>query len=444
MTESSNNNSPLYNMSAVLRETGLKPDVLRAWERRYGLPNPIRSSGGHRLYSRKDIDIVKWLQARQVEGMSIRRAVELWKELSEVGPDPTYEYNRLDFRADDFQPIDALPMEALRNKWLEACLMFNHRLADDSLNEALALYPVERICIDLLQPALFEVGKRWYHGTATVQQEHFVSAQVNRRMESLINATPDPTRDQTVMVGCPPGELHTYPSLFISLMLRRKGYKVIDLGADIPLDQMQMTIATIKPDLVVMSAQQLTTAASILTAAYLLQEWKVAFAYGGLVFNRIPSLRSQIPAYFLGENLAEALKSINSLLAGTLSYPRDLQVAGNRQAMITRFQESRPRIELALFDIMKKVGLSIGQISEVNNYLGDRIIAALTFGNPAFIEPDLEWLRGSLSIRKLPLNLLAVFLKSYSQSIKDNMDIAGESIMEWMDVLVTKINEQHQ
>lgn len=83
-----NSKSALYNLQAVLKETNLKPDVLRAWERRYGLPKPERTAGGHRLYSEYDIATIKWLRARQEEGLSISRAVELWKEISDSGHDP--------------------------------------------------------------------------------------------------------------------------------------------------------------------------------------------------------------------------------------------------------------------------------------------------------------------------------------------------------------------
>ena len=79
---------PAYNLKVVVQETGLKPDTLRAWERRYGLPQPERTAGGHRLYSQRDIDTLKWLVARQEEGMSISRAVELWARLTEEGQDP--------------------------------------------------------------------------------------------------------------------------------------------------------------------------------------------------------------------------------------------------------------------------------------------------------------------------------------------------------------------
>ena len=72
--------SPVFNLKAVLQETGLIADTLRAWERRYGLPTPNRSAGGHRLYSQYDIETIKWLIARQAEGLSISRGVQMCNE----------------------------------------------------------------------------------------------------------------------------------------------------------------------------------------------------------------------------------------------------------------------------------------------------------------------------------------------------------------------------
>ena len=86
------NNDPTFNLKVVIRETGLKPDTLRAWERRYGLPDPQRTEGGHRLYTRRDIDMLKWLMARQNEGVSISRAVSLWQGLVAEGKDPLQEH----------------------------------------------------------------------------------------------------------------------------------------------------------------------------------------------------------------------------------------------------------------------------------------------------------------------------------------------------------------
>jgi MerR family transcriptional regulator, light-induced transcriptional regulator len=430
--------TPLYNLSLVLNETGLKPDVLRAWERRYNLPKPVRSSGGHRLYSRQDIETVKWLQARQAEGMSIKRATDLWKELGSAGQDPIKEYKPGVTFIPDYPPVEGMQMDILRSKWLEACLVYDRHRADVILNEAFAVFPIERVCVEILQQGLSEIGVRWYHGSVTVQQEHFVSAQVMRRVEVLNNATPDPTHEQTILVGCPPGELHTYPSLFLSLMLRWKGYKVIDLGADVPLDKLNPTITAIQPDLVVMVAQQLTTAASILTVASLLKGWEINLAYGGLIFNRIPYLCTRIPAHFLGENLVDALAMIESLLTGAQNPPVIQGIADSWQTLAIRYQESRPRMESIIFADMQKLDLPIGQISELNAYLGDRVNAALAFGKPDLIEPDLEWLRGLNSIRKLPSDLLTHYLDHYRQALQKEMGEVCEPIVRSMETHVTK------
>ena len=80
--------TPIFNIKAVVAQTGLNPATIRAWERRYGLPKPQRTRGGHRQYSQRDVDMLNWLIARQEEGMSISHAVELWNSELDMGRDP--------------------------------------------------------------------------------------------------------------------------------------------------------------------------------------------------------------------------------------------------------------------------------------------------------------------------------------------------------------------
>src|SRR6476661_3974138 len=68
---------PIYNTRAVVRRTGVPADTFRAWERRYGVPSPQRTAGGHRLYSDRDIAIIRWLRDRTAEGINISHAVQL-------------------------------------------------------------------------------------------------------------------------------------------------------------------------------------------------------------------------------------------------------------------------------------------------------------------------------------------------------------------------------
>jgi DNA-binding transcriptional MerR regulator len=142
-----NETTPTFNLKVVLRETGIKPDTLRAWERRYGLPEPQRTSGGHRLYSQRDIDIIKWLIARQDEGLSISKAVKLWRSLKEEGNDPLYmaAYQTADTPA--LTTTTSSNFSEIRQNWIQACLRFDEPSAERILTQAFAIYPVAMVCI---------------------------------------------------------------------------------------------------------------------------------------------------------------------------------------------------------------------------------------------------------------------------------------------------------
>ena len=232
------NTTPVYNLKVVLKETGLTADTLRAWERRYGLPTPQRSAGGHRLYSQRDIETIKWLMARQAEGLSISHAVDLWNEKTATG---------VDLLADSVKPTLISPsantLEAVRREWISACMSFNEPLADQTLNQAFALYPLEIVCTEVLQLGLREIGEMWYRDEAIVQQEHFASALAHRKLDSLIAAAPPPTRSQTVLIGCTPGERHFFSPQLLTLLMRRRGLPVVYLGADVPLIKFDETQA---------------------------------------------------------------------------------------------------------------------------------------------------------------------------------------------------------
>lgn len=258
--------TPTYNLKAVLRETGIKPDVLRAWERRYGLPMPDRTPGGHRLYSLYDIETVKWLIQRQNEGLSISRAVDLWNEMLSQDRDPLEKSTQPTLALQARQQAIYLPpetnLESIRSHWLAACLNYNETAAEQALNQAFGLYPVETVCTEILQRGMAELGMLWYEGRASVQQEHFASGLAMRRLDSLLSAAPAPTRSQTVLIGCPPDEWHTFTPLLLALFLRRRGINVIYLGANVPANRFEETIAAIQPSLIILAAQQLTSAAT--------------------------------------------------------------------------------------------------------------------------------------------------------------------------------------
>lgn len=425
---------PVYNMKVVAQETGIKPDTLRAWERRYGLPDPGRTSGGHRLYSQRDVELIKWLMARQEEGLSISRAVELWRSIKSEGQDP--------LRARPYREAGppALPMEVvsgnavadMRDAWLSACLDFDEPRAERVLTQAFALYPPETVCVEVLQKGLAHIGDLWQAGQATVQQEHFASALSLRRVNVLVEAAPAPTRPERLLIGCPPGEEHTFSPLLLTLMFRRAGWDVLYLGANVPVARFRTTVQRVNSNLVILTAQQLRTAASLLDVARLLRGEGVSLGFGGLIFNRTPALRERIPGHFLGEHLEDAVRAVGRILA-THSPAPDVEPASKTyQEALAHYREQRAEVEAYVWQTLKTDSISYEHLAIANLHLSRDIVAALTLGDMDFLEPEIAWVEDMMGNYDLEPALLYRYLQAYHAAVETQLDERGRPIADWL------------
>ena len=230
--------TPMYNTKLVVGETGVPADTFRAWERRYGLPRPQRGEGGQRLYSERDIATIRWLRDRTNEGLTISQAVAL-----------------LESEAESSAAIDQpRSFDALQAELLQALLRFDAVGADGILSEAFGLYALDTVCVNIMQPALVGVGEMWHAGTASVAQEHFASQFLRRKLLALLNIYDVPEGRATVVAACAPGEQHDMGLLLLALFLVRRNFRVVFLGADVPIEALQQAVAQVHPEIVCISA----------------------------------------------------------------------------------------------------------------------------------------------------------------------------------------------
>jgi DNA-binding transcriptional MerR regulator len=429
---------PRFNLKAVVQQTGLKPDTLRAWERRYGLPTPERSSGGHRLYSQHDVDIIKWLIARKREGLSIKRAVELWRQVEAESRDPLQAATPI---ATPTAPAP-VPHPAgetiaqLRRQWIDACLAYDEQRTEQLLNQAFGLYSPETVAIELLQRAVVQIGEGWYKGDVTVQQEHFCSSLVVRRLEALVMAAPPPIRPGRILAACPPEEQHVIGLLLLTFLLRRQGWAVAYLGANVPVEQLATTVAVIRPQLVIMAAQLLHTAAALKESALALQQAGVPLAYGGQIFNLLPALRERIHGHFLGEELKGVPQRVESLMAAPRPVPTPQTIPEEYLSALEHFKERQGLVETRVIQAGSGAGYAHGHLALVNRELGLNIAAALALGDMDLLGTDIEWVTGLLRNRGLPDEALFGYLHAYHQTALQQLDERGQLITAWLGNLV--------
>jgi MerR family transcriptional regulator, light-induced transcriptional regulator len=427
---------PVYNLKVVLRETGIKPDVLRAWERRYGLPMPQRSAGGHRLYSQHDIAIIKWLIARQHEGLSISSAVELFREQEASSGNPLEYFEIIEQPTQLTVFASGSTLEAFRQKWLEACTSFNESAAEQILNQAFSLYPVEMVVSQVIQLGMRDLGENWFNRDVSVQQEHFTSAIALRRLETLIAATPPPTQHQTILLACPSGEWHTFSLVILNLFLRRKGFHVVFLGANVPNENLLETINDIRPALTILASQQLASAANLQRAARSLSENKLQVAYGGRVFNSGTALRDRIPAHFLGATIEDSLLMIDNLVRLPMPVPRTQDIPADYQELASEFMEKRGLIETTTMEELKLHGVPTNYIATANFHLGNELSSALELGSIGFLTDDMAWLKGLLSRHNLPEEQLNPYLITYGESMQKVMNGHSTLFKQWVNSIL--------
>lgn len=430
---------PAFNLKVIMHETGIKADTLRAWERRYGLPQPARTAGGHRLYSSYDIEMIKWLMARQDEGVRIHQAINLWNSLQESGTDPLisgqtgYISSQPSVIAEH---LTGSTLDEIRQEWVRACLSFNENSAERIIAQSFARYPLETVCLEVFQKGLSEIGAMWFQGESTVQQEHFASALAIRRIDTLISAAPPASRHGRILVGCPAGEEHIFSPLLITLFLRYRGWDVIYLGANVPNQRWDATIQSTNPNLIVLSAQQLSTAASLYEMAEQFNELNIPIAYGGLIFNTVPALRMQIPGHFIGETLADAATNIEKLLTSPGAVPESHPVSEQYLQTLEEFVEKRPLIDAHIWHNTQTNGLKEPHLSLANDFLAQDIKASLQLGDLNYIQPDLNWISQLLTNLDMPTSLLPKYLALYRQGVNTNMKEQGKPITDWLDLII--------
>jgi DNA-binding transcriptional MerR regulator len=426
---------PMFNLKAVIHETGLTPATLRAWERRYGLFKPQRSPGGHRLYTLHEIEMLKWLVARQAEGLSISHAIELWRSL-EKSPPGAYPVTTPG-TALAATSASGVVLDQLRDNWIRACLNFDEVAAEQALTQALAIAPPEVACNELLQKGIAEIGSRWYKGKISVQQEHFASALASRRLNALFSAAPPATRSGRLLAACPPGETHDLALLMLSFALRWNGWDVVYLGANVPLPHLDDTLQSTHPVLVLSVAQTLPGAAALNEMAAFVNHQGVPLAFGGGIFVAIPDLIRRISGHYLGNDLTAVPQRIGHLVTHQPQQPALPPLERDYEIALAGFKEKQGLIIASVNQILKDGQISTQHLEEANTHLTLAIGAALSLGDIRFLDHSIGWLKGLLENYGLSPTLARLYFSAYHRAVQQHLGEQASPILAWFEQLET-------
>ena len=231
----------MYNIKQAAARAGVSVPVLRAWERRYGIVNPARSTGGYRQFDDNSIARVRTMRALVDEGWSpsgaaaaildgsvpvqLQSASSAGEVLSEAVAGGAVRGTG---------PAEAV---AMTERFLGAARALDPDAITAVLDDIFARGSFERIATDLIFPALEALGDAWAAGQVSVAGEHMASSAVQRRLGQALEAAGSAEgHGPRVVVGLPPGGRHELGALAFAIAARRAGLPVVYLGADLPTD----------------------------------------------------------------------------------------------------------------------------------------------------------------------------------------------------------------
>lgn len=228
-------------IGVVARRTGLKPDLIRAWERRYEAVIPSRSGTRRRFYTDEDIGRLILLRNATREG----RAIGQVAHLSDA------ELRAL-IAEDQAALVEAGVERAARRRtgtrgaeaeeaMVDRCLAAVERLDGHSLEHelergSLTLSRV-RVVHGVLLPLLDEIGERWSRGTLRPAEEHLASAVARTFLGNLLSSDRSSEVAPTLIAATPVGQRHELGALIAAADADEEGWSTIYLGPDLPAEE---------------------------------------------------------------------------------------------------------------------------------------------------------------------------------------------------------------
>lgn len=226
---------PVLRIGELSKRSGVSVELLRAWERRYGLLKPARSPGGLRLYSPQDLQRVRVMREHLAAGLAAAEAAALTSQAELEQEPPT------------------LRVDALREALADALDRFDESRAQRIFDRLLALTTLDTLLLEIVLPYLHQLGERWERGQVSVAQEHFASGVVRGRLLGL-------ARDwgrgvgPVAVLACLPGEQHDIGLITFGLALRARGWRIVYLGSDTPVQTIEQVTRAFDSSIVVLSA----------------------------------------------------------------------------------------------------------------------------------------------------------------------------------------------
>lgn len=240
----------LHSVRVVARRTGLTPDLLRAWEKRYGAVQPTRTEGGQRNYSDADIERLRLLVSATEAGRQIGQVARL-------DNDELRELVAADARLAPATAAVADADEAVIQDCLATALAaaenFDAAALEATLRTAALRLPSEQMLDRVIGPLLATIGSGWHDGRFPPAKGHLATTIIRRVLTWMTDYPAARDDAPAIVVGTPAFQMHDLGAMLAATAAAGNGWRVTYLGASLPAAELVRAAALANADAVALS-----------------------------------------------------------------------------------------------------------------------------------------------------------------------------------------------
>jgi DNA-binding transcriptional MerR regulator/methanogenic corrinoid protein MtbC1 len=301
----------------VSSRSGLSPQLIRTWEKRYGAIEPQRSPTNRRLYSESDLEKLILLKRATTMGLAISTVAQLSiKELYELVDkrdinEVIYDVN---LKKDDIS-------EYHLNNCINAIKYYDYAGLESSLLNASSSLGQQLLIEKVIFPLLDRTGDFWMNGEFHIAQEHMVSTIVRSILGSMLVSGKINVGGPTLLVTTPNRQIHELGALMAAVTAMSIGWKVIYLGPNLPVEEIANAIVKHKADALALSITYPTNDSAL-----------------SLDLNRFRKIiKNEFPIIIGGQGASNYSNMINSIKA---IYVKDLKELKMELVKLSSLKES--------------------------------------------------------------------------------------------------------
>ncbi len=226
-----------YSIKDLEELSGIKAHTLRIWEKRYGFIKPKRTKTNIRYYTDEQLVNILNVSLLNNNGYKISKIARLHDEEIKKIVSSIYDTSS--------------NSESIINELIKVTIDFDETGFERIFSHVLLERSIEAALLEVIYPFLKRIGLLWRINKILPAQEHFISNLIRQKIIVAIDqlgSVDSSIPQKTFVLFLPEWELHEIGLLSLHLLLKRKGFRVVYLGAMMPLKELSEVLTTASYD----------------------------------------------------------------------------------------------------------------------------------------------------------------------------------------------------